>query len=644
MNSEVEIENKIEITLPDGSKKDFVSESTALDVAKAIGNRLHKDTVGAKFNGSLIDLDSPLESDGSLEILTFNSTEGQEIYWHSTSHLMAQAVKRLWPDAQIAIGPPIDTGFYYDIDLDVSLTPEELERIEGEMQKLIKEDLPINSKIVDSKEAREIFSKRNEEYKLEILEDIGDDETKKVYTQGEFVDLCRGPHLPSTGKIKHIKLTSLAGAYWRGDERNKMLQRIYGVSFPKEQQLKDHLEFLKESKLRDHRKLGKELDLFSFQPEAPGFVFWHGKGMVLYNQILDYWREVHQREGYQELKTPIILNDELWHKSGHWDHYKENMYFTKIDSNDYAIKPMNCPGGLLVYNNRMWSYKDFPLKLSELGLVHRHEKSGVLHGLLRVRQFTQDDAHVYCTRDLMKDEIINIIRLTLEIYNTFGFENVLIELSTKPKKAIGSQEIWDFSESVLADALTTLEIDYKVSKGEGAFYGPKIDFHIKDCLRRMWQCGTIQLDFSMPERLGASYIGKSGQKETPVMIHRAIFGSVERFIGILIEQYGGRFPLWLAPEQVVIIPVSEKHHEFAKSLFSEFAHDKIRVNLDNRNEKVGYKIRDNELKKVPYMLIVGDKEVESGKVSVRQGKEGDLGLMSVQDFQNKIVDEIRRRQ
>ncbi len=644
MNSEVEINNKIEITLPDGSKKDFASESTALDVAKAIGIRLHKDTVGAKFNGTLIDLDSPLKSDGSLEVLTFNSAEGQEIYWHSTSHLMAQAVKRLWPDAQIAIGPPIDTGFYYDIDLDVSLTPEELEHIEDEMRKIIKEDLPINSKIVDSQEARKIFFNRNEKYKLEILDDINDDETKKVYTQGEFVDLCRGPHLPSTGKIKHIKLTSLAGAYWRGNERNKMLQRIYGVSFPKEQQLKEHLEFLRESKLRDHRKLGKELDLFSFQPEAPGFVFWHGKGMILYNQILDYWREVHQREGYQELKTPIILNDELWHKSGHWDHYKENMYFTKIDSNNYAIKPMNCPGGLLVYNNRMWSYKDFPLKMSELGLVHRHEKSGVLHGLLRVRQFTQDDAHVYCTRDLMKDEIINIIRLTLEIYNTFGFENAFIELSTKPQKAIGSQEIWDFSESVLADALTTLGIGYKVSKGKGAFYGPKIDFHIKDCLGRMWQCGTIQLDFSMPERLSASYIGKSGQKETPVMIHRAIFGSVERFIGILIEHYGGRFPLWLAPEQVVIIPVSEKHHEFAKSLYSKFSQDRIRVNLDHRNEKVGYKIRDNELKKASYMLIVGDKEVESGKVSVRQGKEGNLGLMSVQDFQNQIVDKIRRRQ
>lgn len=643
MNTVVETKNTIVITLPDGSTRDISPESSALDVAKSIGNRLYKDAVGAIYNGSPVDIYAPLGSNGSLKLVTFDSSQGKEIYWHSTSHLMAQAIKRLWPHAQIAIGPPIDTGFYYDIDLDVSLTPDDLERIEEEMRKIIKENLQVRSKVVDSKEAREIFTERKESYKLEILDDIGDEETKKIYIQGEFIDLCRGPHLPSTGRIKNIKLTSLAGAYWRGDERNKMLQRIYGISFPKEQLLKDHLDFLKEFKLRDHRKIGKELDLFSFQPEAPGFVFWHGKGMIIYNEILQYWREVHTREGYQELKTPIILNDDLWHKSGHWDNYKDNMYFTKIDETDYAIKPMNCPGGLLVYNNRMWSYKDFPLKLSELGVVHRHEKSGVLHGLLRVRQFTQDDAHVYCTRDNMKDEIKSIINLTLEIYNTFGFDDVFIELSTKPKKAIGSQEIWDVSESVLADALDSLNISYKLSKGEGAFYGPKIDFHIKDCLRRLWQCGTVQLDFSMPERLGATYIDKRGQKDTPVMVHRAILGSIERFIGILIEHYGGDFPLWLSPEQIVIIPVSEKHHKYAEKLSDIFTKDRIRTRLDIRNEKVGYKIRDNELHKVPYMLVIGDREVESESLSVRRRLKNDLEKTTIKDFQKNMTDEIRRR-
>ena len=644
MNTVAEAKKTITIQFPDGGKRGFDANSSPLNVAKDIGNRLYKDTVGAKFNNELVDINAPLGEDGKLELLTFDSPEGKEIFWHSTSHLMAQAIKRIWSGAQLAIGPPIENGFYYDIDLDVSLTPEDLSTIESEMRKIVKENLQIEGEEIDSKKGIALFKERKEEYKLDILKRINREDTIKVYSQGEFTDLCRGPHVPSTGKLKHFKLTSLAGAYWRGDERNKMLQRIYGVSFPKEKQLKEYLELLENAKKRDHRKIGKALDLFSFQPEAPGFVFWHGKGMVIYNEILDYWRHVHEREEYQELKTPVILSDQLWRKSGHWDHYKDNMYFTSIDEKDYAIKPMNCPGGLLVFNNSMWSYKDFPLKLAELGLVHRHEKSGVLHGLFRVRQFTQDDAHVYCTREQMKKEIENIINITLEIYETFGFTNTFIEMSTRPDDSIGSQENWDYSEKVLEEALNSLDISYKINEGEGAFYGPKIDFHIRDCLGRRWQCGTIQLDFSMPERLGATFINKNGEKETPVMIHRAILGSIERFIGILIEHYAGDFPLWLAPVQIVLIPVSEKHHEFSKKVYDSFKEKRFRVKLDDRNEKVGYKIRDNELNKIPYMLVIGDKEIESNRLSVRHRLQQDLEQMTIDDFLTKVSDERRLRQ
>lgn len=644
MNTVAEAKKTITIQFPDGGKRGFDANSSPLNVAKDIGNRLYKDTVGAKFNNELVDINAPLGEDGKLELLTFDSPEGKEIFWHSTSHLMAQAIKRIWSQAQLAIGPPIENGFYYDIDLDVSLTPEDLSTIESEMRKIVKENLQIEGEEIDSKKGIAIFKERKEEYKLDILKRINREDTIKVYSQGEFTDLCRGPHVPSTGKLKHFKLTSLAGAYWRGDERNKMLQRIYGVSFPKENQLKEYLELLENAKKRDHRKIGKALDLFSFQPEAPGFVFWHGKGMVIYNEILDYWRHIHEREEYQELKTPVILSDQLWRKSGHWDHYKDNMYFTSIDERDYAIKPMNCPGGLLVFNNSMWSYKDFPLKLAELGLVHRHEKSGVLHGLFRVRQFTQDDAHVYCTREQMKKEIENIINITLEIYETFGFTNTFIEMSTRPDDSIGSQENWDYSEKVLEEALNSLDISYKINEGEGAFYGPKIDFHIRDCLGRRWQCGTIQLDFSMPERLGATFVNKNGEKETPVMIHRAILGSIERFIGILIEHYAGDFPLWLAPVQIVLIPVSEKHHEFSKKVYDSFKEKRFRVKLDDRNEKVGYKIRDNELNKIPYMLVIGDKEIESNRLSVRHRLQQDLEQMTIDDFLTKVSDERRLRQ
>jgi threonyl-tRNA synthetase len=633
----------ITITFPDGTSQEFNKPVTPLAVAQAVSKRLYENAVGAKFNGVLIDLSAPLNEDGTLELVIFDSPEGKEIYWHSTSHIMAQAIKRIWPEARIAIGPSIETGFYYDIDLNTVLTPEHLLRIEEEMKKIVKENLPIVGEVIDVQEARKLFTELDEPYKIEIINEIAPDEKLKIYRQGEYVDLCRGPHLSFTGKIKHFKLTSLAGAYWRGNEKNKMLQRIYGVAFPKEQQLKDHLAFLEEAKRRDHRKIGKELDLFSFQSEAPGFVFWHGNGMIIYNEVLSYWRGLHEREGYQELKTPIILSDQLWRKSGHWDHYKENMYFTKIDEGDYAIKPMNCPGGILVFNNRMWSYKDLPVKFAEVGLVHRHEKSGVLHGLLRVRQFTQDDAHVFCTRKQMKDEIKKIINLILEIYKTFSYTDVHIELSTRPEKAIGSVELWNFAESVLAESLQDLLITYKLNKGQGAFYGPKIDFHIKDCLGRRWQCGTVQLDFSMPERLGATFINHKGEKENPVMIHRTILGSIERFIGMLIEQYAGDFPLWLAPEQVVLIPVSEKHHSYTQKLYESLRVHQFRARIDDRNEKVGYKIRENELRKVPYMLVIGDREVDTEQLTVRRRLKKEQEEMSVDAFISLIQNERRLR-
>jgi len=644
MSTVIESEKIVEIEFPDGGKEKYPVGTTPFDIARKISNKLAKNAIAAKYNGSPVELNMPLEESGTLEILTFDSPDGKEVYWHSSSHLMAQAIKRIWPQAQIAIGPPIDSGFYYDIDLNVALTPEDLVRIEDEMRKIIKEDLPVSGKEVSKEDAIDIFTERSENYKIELLKDINDDELIKIYSQGEFTDLCRGPHLESTGKIKHVKLISLAGAYWRGDERNKMLQRIYGVAFPKEKLLQEHLKYLEEAKKRDHRRLGKELDLFSFHPEAPGFAFWHGKGMIVTNEIISYWREVHERENYQEIKTPIILNESLWHKSGHWDNYKENMYFTNIDEQGYAIKPMNCPGGVLVFKNRLYSYRDLPLKMGELGLVHRHEKSGVLHGLFRVRQFTQDDAHIYCTPEQIKDEIIDIISLVFEMYSAFGFKDYLIELSTKPEKAIGSSEIWEHSEKVLAEILDEQDIDYKVNKGEGAFYGPKIDFHIKDCLGRLWQCGTIQLDFSMPERLEATYIDANSQKKTPVMIHRTVLGSIERFLGILIEQYGGDFPLWLAPEQIVLIPVSEKHRDYGLELESKLKEREFRVRLDDRNEKVGYKIRDNELRKIPYMCILGDREIESASLSVRRRIKGDLGSFSLDSFIEMLDKERRERQ
>jgi len=555
---------------------------------------------------------------------------------------MAQAVKALYPDTQLGIGPSISNGFYYDFHTTTSLNEADLPKIESKMKNIIQADQSFVRRVLSKKEALTLFQEKGESFKLELINDIPEEEVT-VYENGNFIDLCRGPHVPSTGYIKHFKLLSVAGAYWRGDERNPVMQRIYGVAFPDHQALEEHLQKLEEAKKRDHRRLAKELDLFSFHPEGPGFPFWHPNGMVIYNEIVSYMREVLTRYGYQEIKTPLILNEELWHRSGHWDNYKENMYFTTIEDKSYAVKPMNCPGGLLVYKNRPHSYRDLPLKLSEMGLVHRHEKSGVLHGLFRVRQFAQDDAHVFCTNEQMEDEICELIDLVDEVYHTFGYDNFKLELSTRPKKSIGTAEMWDRAEEALRRALERKDVFHQVNQGEGAFYGPKIDYHIQDSLGRLWQCGTIQVDFSMPERFDLEYVGPDGEKHRPVMIHRAILGSVERFIGILIEHVEGAFPVWLAPVQCVVVPISEKHSEYAHQVFKTIVESGIRCRIDERSEKVGYKIRETETKKVPYVCIVGDKEANNRTVSVRKRKKGDLGEKVLPNFLKQIQNEIRRR-
>ncbi|HCY37026.1 MAG: threonine--tRNA ligase [Candidatus Margulisiibacteriota bacterium] len=558
-----------------------------------------------------------------------------QVYRHSTAHIMAAAVLNLFPDVKLGIGPATEDGFYYDFDIQHPLSPEDLQLIEAEMLKIIKRKVPFQHENVSKEVARALLEKAKQDYKLELLNDISENEVT-IYRNAEFFDLCRGPHIESTGDIVAFKIIKVAGAYWRGNESNKMLQRIYGTAFFTKKELDDYLYMLEEAKKRDHRKLGKELDLFSFQEEGPGFVFWHPKGMSLYNKILDYWKQVHKKYDYEEIRTPIILHENLWHQSGHWDNYRENMYFVTIDDQSYAIKPMNCPGGILVYKNANHSYKELPIKLAELGLVHRHERSGVLHGLFRVRQFTQDDAHIYCEPSQIEDEIINIISLVEEIYTTFDFKNYDVELSTRPAKSIGSDEVWSKAEVALQNALSRKNIKFKINAGDGAFYGPKIDFHVKDCLGRSWQCGTIQLDFSMPERFDLTFVGQDGNKHRPVMIHRAILGSIERFIGILIEHYAGAFPLWLAPVQVLIIPIGERHNEYAAELVALLKENNVAVKLDSRNEKMGYKIREAEVKKIPYMLVVGDKEMETRSVSIRSKKKGNIEIMNINEMLNKF--------
>lgn len=633
----------ISITLKDGSSKEYSKGITVGEVAEDISKGLARVAVAGQVDGQTVDLMHPLEEDCQLSILTFDEIEGKKAFWHTTSHIMAQAVKRLYPNIKLAIGPSIDNGFYYDFDTDKPFTPEDLESIEGEMAKIIKENLELERFELPRQEAIGYMAEKGESYKVELIEDLPEDSVISFYKQGDFVDLCAGPHIPNTGKVKAFKLLSLAGAYWRGNENNKMLQRVYGISYPKKGQLDEYLNRLEEAKKRDHRKLGRELDLFSIHEEGPGFPFFHPKGMVLRNILEDFWRKEHVKRGYEEIKTPIILNRDLWIRSGHWDHYQENMYFTNIDEADYAVKPMNCPGSMILYKRKMFSYRDLPLRMGELGLVHRHELSGALHGLMRVRCFTQDDAHIFMLPEQIKDEIVGVIDLVDYFYKQFGF-NYHVELSTKPENAMGSDEDWDAAIDALKEALEEKGMKYVINEGDGAFYGPKIDFHLEDSIGRTWQCGTIQLDFQMPERFNLTYIGADGEKHRPVMIHRVVFGSIERFIGILIEHYAGAFPAWIAPVQVRFLSITDRSGEYIEKLAKEFEDAGIRVETDLRNEKIGYKIREARLQKIPYMLVVGDKEVENQQVAVRSRDEGDLGAMDVKDFMNIIKKAIIQRE
>ena len=632
----------IKIELKDGAIIEVEKGSSIIDVAKKISEGLARVTLAGLVNGEVQDLRHKLTEDCKLEILTFDSLEGKKAYWHTTSHIMAQAIKRLYPEIKLAIGPSIDNGFYYDFDTEKPFSEEDLIKIEDEMKKIIKEDLPLERFELPRKEAIKFMEEKGEPYKVELINDLPEDAIISFYKQGEFTDLCAGPHVAKTGNIKAVKLLTSSGAYWRGNEKNKMLQRIYGISYPKASQLEEYLNMLEEAKKRDHKKLGKELELFMITGEGPGFPFFLPKGMVLRNVLEDYWRKIHTLNGYQEVKTPVMLNEELWHRSGHWDHYKDNMYTTKIDEQDFALKPMNCPGGMLVYKSKMHSYKDLPIRMGELGLVHRHEKSGQLNGLFRVRCFTQDDAHIFCLPEQIESEIIDLMHLINQVYSLFGF-TYTVELSTRPEDSMGSNEDWTTAENALRKALEHENMEYVINEGDGAFYGPKIDFHIKDSLGRDWQCGTIQLDFQMPERFDLNYIGQDGEKHRPVMLHRVVFGSIERFIGVLIEHYAGAFPTWLAPVQVKILTISDKQKEYADELVKQFMKEGIRAELDDREEKIGYKIREAQLQKIPYMLIIGEKEVEANAVGVRARKEGDIGQMPVKEFISKIKEEIEEK-
>ena len=634
---------KIQITLKDGSMREVEQGTTLAEFAASISRSLAKSAVAAKVDGHVTDLPIKLEKDAKVEFLTFQDAEGRDAFRHTSSHILAQAVKRLFDDAKIAIGPAIANGFYYDFDMASAFTIDDLAKIQAEMEKIVKEDLPIERVEVDRDEAIRIFENLGEDYKVELIRDLPADVTISMYKQGEFIDLCAGPHLPSTGKVKAIKLQSVAGAYWRGDEKRKMLQRIYGTSFEKKAELDEYITMLEEAAKRDHRKLGKELDLFSIQEEGPGFPFFHPKGMVLRNELENFWRKLHFKYRYQEIKTPIILNQKLWQQSGHWDHYRENMYFTKIDNEGYAVKPMNCPGGILVYRTQHHSYRDFPLRTAELGLVHRHEISGALHGLMRVRSFTQDDAHIFMLPAQIKSEIQGVIDLFDTVYSTFGL-SYHAELSTKPEKAMGSDEVWEVTTNALREALEERGMEYRVNEGDGAFYGPKIDFHLRDSIGRTWQCGTIQLDMQMPEKFDLTYVGEDGQKHRPVMIHRVAFGSMERFIGILIEHYAGAFPTWLSPVQVKILPITDRQAEYAKELAATMFEQEIRVEVDERSEKIGYKIREAQLEKIPYILVVGDKEVESNSVAVRKRGQGDIGAQNATEFISTLLKEIKEKQ
>ena len=630
------------ISLKDGSQREYPEGITLLQVAEDISPRLAKNAVIGVFNGKLTDLNTMIYEDGELDLLMFDNPQAADVYRHSSAHLMAQAVKRLWPDTKLAIGPAIDRGFYYDFDSTHTFTPDDFALIEKEIDAIIKADYPFIRKELSREEALNFFREQDEVYKVELIQDLPEDATISLYQQGEFTDLCAGPHVPSTGKLKALKLMSLAGAYWRGREDNPMLQRIYATSFPKKSMLDDYLHKLEEAKKRDHRRLGRELGLFAIVDEGPGFPFFMPKGMILRNELENFWREEHRKAGYQEVRTPIILSRELWERSGHWDHYQENMYFTTIDEGDYAIKPMNCPGGMLIYKQNLHSYRELPIRMGELGLVHRHEMSGVLHGLMRVRAFTQDDAHIFMLPEQIIDEIKGVINLVDRFYSLFGFP-YHVELSTRPENSMGSEGDWEIATNALIQALNEKGIEYVVNEGDGAFYGPKIDFHLQDSLDRTWQCGTIQLDFQMPEKFDLTYIGEDGEKHRPVMIHRVIYGSIERFIGILTEHFAGAFPTWLAPLQVRVLPITERQHGYARQVVAELEKQDIRVDSDFRSEKIGYKIREGQLQKIPYLIILGDKEIEAGTVAVRHRKQGDLGAMALDEFSNKIRREIEEK-
>ena len=633
----------LKITLKDGSIREVEEGTKILDFVKTVSNSLAKKVLAAKLDGKTVDLTTPLTKDGAIEFLTFEDADGRWAFRHTASHIMAQAIQHLYGEkVQFAIGPAIENGFYYDIDMEKRLTDDDLRDIEKEMERIVKQNLPMVRKEISRADALKLFEEKRQSYKVELINDLPEDALISLYEQGDFVDLCAGPHVVSTGKVKAVKLQSVAGAYWRGDEHNKMLQRVYGTAFEKKEDLAAYLTMLEEAAKRDHRKLGKELDLFSLHEEGPGFPFFHPNGMVIRNELINYWREVHRRYGYQEIKTPMILNRKLWETSGHWDHYKENMYFTQIDDLDYAIKPMNCPGGMLVYATQPRSYRDLPLRLGELGLVHRHELSGALHGLFRVRNFTQDDAHLFMTLDQVEGEIQTTIDLFDEVYSTFGL-TYTAELSTRPENSMGSDEVWEKATAALQNALEHRGLKYIINEGDGAFYGPKIDFHIKDSIGRTWQCGTIQLDMMLPEKFDLTYVGEDGQKHRPIMLHRVVYGSIERFIGILIENYAGAFPVWLAPVQVKILPITDKHHDYAYELKKKFFDAGIRVEVDARNEKMGYKIREAQVKKIPYALVVGDQEVADGTVNVRKYGEKDSATMKAEEFLTMIEEKIATR-
>ena len=629
------------ITLPDGSVKTFDAPVTVLEIAKSISEGLARNACCGLVNGEVKDLRYEVADDAKVSICTFDDPDGKRAFLHTASHIMAQAIKHLFPETKLAIGPSIEDGFYYDFDRETPFTEDDLRKIEEEMKKIVKEDLPLERFTLPRAEAIAFMKEKDEPYKVELIEDLPEDAEISFYRQGDFTDLCAGPHLMSTKPIKAIKLMSVAGAYWRGSEKNKMLSRIYGTAYPKASELEAYLHMLEEAKKRDHRKLGKELKLFALMDEGPGFPFFLPKGMILKNTLLDYWREIHKKAGYVEISTPAILSRKLWETSGHWDHYKENMYTTVIDDEDYAIKPMNCPGGMLVYKLEPHSYRDLPLRMGEIGLVHRHEKSGALHGLMRVRCFNQDDAHIFMTPDQIRDEIKGVVHLIDSVYSLFGFK-YHVELSTRPENSMGSDEDWERATEGLRGALEDMDLPYLVNEGDGAFYGPKIDFHLEDSLGRTWQCGTIQLDMQLPERFELEYTDKDGQKKRPVMIHRVCFGSIERFIGILIEHYAGQFPTWLSPVQVKVLSISEKHEGYAKQVADALDAAGIRVETDFRNEKIGYKIREARNERVPYIVICGEKEEETGKISLRS-RQGDEGETDLDAFIGRVKEEIASR-